>query len=165
MDDYKFIHRHHCAATYTSSTGGIGAKIADFASEKLGTEVRIGHVDLGFLNRVIIDDLLIYDQHHKKMLSASRIGARSISFHSFNLELSIYPLHNSLDWRLTSTKQQKTASPTINSCWTHWLRRTKVTKSHCTCPSIVLSYAMVPYDIINMMHHKHPTDSTFITWT
>ena len=56
--------------------GGIGAKIADLASEKLGTEVRIGHVDLGFLNRVIIDDLLIYDQHHKKMLSASRIGAK-----------------------------------------------------------------------------------------
>ena len=56
--------------------GSIGSKIADLASEKLGTEVRIGHIDLGFLNRVIIDDLLIYDQHHKKMLSASRIGAK-----------------------------------------------------------------------------------------
>lgn len=54
----------------------IGSKVSDALSEKLGTKVEVGRVDLGFLNRVIIDDVVIYDQKDKKMLSSSRLSAK-----------------------------------------------------------------------------------------
>ena len=40
----------------------IGSKVSEVLGEKLGTQVSVGRVDLGFLNRMIIDDVLIYDQ-------------------------------------------------------------------------------------------------------
>lgn len=50
--------------------------MADALSAKLGTTVSIGRVDLGLLNRIIIDDVLVLDQQHKKMLQASRLSAK-----------------------------------------------------------------------------------------
>ncbi len=44
--------------------------------EKLGTEVTVGKVDLGLLNRVIIDDVEIYDQQGEKMFTATRLSAK-----------------------------------------------------------------------------------------
>lgn len=52
-----------------------GAEVASALSKKLGTKVEVGRVDLGFLNRVVIDDVRIYDQQHKKMLCATRMSA------------------------------------------------------------------------------------------
>lgn len=49
---------------------------AEFLSEKLGTEVKIGNMDLGFLNRLILDDVLIYDHQGKEMLKVSRLTAK-----------------------------------------------------------------------------------------
>lgn len=43
---------------------------------KLNVRVDIGRVDLGFLNRIIIDDVLICDQQKQSMLQASRISAK-----------------------------------------------------------------------------------------
>lgn len=54
---------------------------AGMAGRKLGTEVQVGRIDLGFFNRFVLDDILVYDQRHKKMLSASRIGARIDLWH------------------------------------------------------------------------------------
>lgn len=53
--------------------------IADVLSETLGTSVRIGSVNLGFLTRIIINDVEIEDQHHNQMLSVSRLSA-SVSY-------------------------------------------------------------------------------------
>ena len=50
-----------------------GTRISNALSTKLNTHVSIGNVDLGFLNRIIIDDVEIYDQTSKKMISASRL--------------------------------------------------------------------------------------------
>ena len=49
---------------------------ADAVADKLGTKVNVGRVDLGFLNRIIIDDVCIYDQQKKKMLQVARLSAR-----------------------------------------------------------------------------------------
>ena len=54
----------------------IGQRTAKLIGEKLGTEVNVGKVDLGFLNRVIIDDVEIYDQQGEKMLTATRLSAK-----------------------------------------------------------------------------------------
>ena len=53
-----------------------GDKVAGLLAEKLGTKVSVGRVDLGFLNRIIIDDVTIYDQHKRSMLEAARITAK-----------------------------------------------------------------------------------------
>ena len=54
----------------------IGGKVADAIGAKLGTEVTVGNVDLGFLNRVIIDDVHILDKQHKEMLRVARLSAK-----------------------------------------------------------------------------------------
>ena len=54
----------------------IGSQAAKAIANKLGTRVSIGRVELGLFNRVIIDDVTIYDQHGKKMLVASRLTAK-----------------------------------------------------------------------------------------
>lgn len=55
---------------------GMGEQTARLLSDLLATEVRIGRVDLGFLNRIIIDDVQIYDRKHKKALHAARIAVK-----------------------------------------------------------------------------------------
>ena len=54
----------------------IGSKTAHAISDILGTQVSIGRVDLGFLNRIIIDDIRIYDQKRKPMVYVSRLSTK-----------------------------------------------------------------------------------------
>lgn len=56
--------------------GVIGSEASELLAHKLGTKVSIGNIDLGFLNRVIIDDVLIYDQHGQKLLKSSRASVK-----------------------------------------------------------------------------------------
>lgn len=53
----------------------IGSKVSEVLGEKLNTKVSVGRVDVGFFNRIIIDDVDIYDQNSKRMLHASRLAA------------------------------------------------------------------------------------------
>lgn len=55
---------------------GIGNKTASILSEKLGTKVQIGRIDLGFFNRLIVDDVLIYDQQKKIMIKSARLSVK-----------------------------------------------------------------------------------------
>ena len=54
----------------------IGGKIAGAISDKLGTEVSVGRVDLGLFSRIIIDDVKILDQQQKEMLRVGRLSVR-----------------------------------------------------------------------------------------
>lgn len=54
----------------------IGECVGDALSAKLGTKVSIGCVDLGFVNRIIIDDSQMLDQQNKQMLTVSRISVK-----------------------------------------------------------------------------------------
>lgn len=54
----------------------LGRQVEDVIEKKLGTDVNVGQVYLGFLNRVIIDNFELYDKQNKKMLKASRLAAR-----------------------------------------------------------------------------------------
>lgn len=63
--------------THTPSVQSfIGKKVAEAVSDKLGTSVKIGRVDIGFLNRLIIDNVIIYDKEQVDMLKAGRISAK-----------------------------------------------------------------------------------------
>ena len=54
----------------------VGECVGGLLSEKLGTKVSIGRVDLGFINRIIIDDSQILDQQNKQMLNVSRMSVK-----------------------------------------------------------------------------------------
>ena len=54
----------------------VGSKVSTVLSEALGTEVSVGRVDLGFLDRIIIDDVTILDQRNKPMLNITRLSAK-----------------------------------------------------------------------------------------
>lgn len=54
----------------------IGEKAALAVGNKLGTKVEVGQIDLGFLNRLILDNVVIYDQQQQQMVSAARITAK-----------------------------------------------------------------------------------------
>ena len=60
----------------------MGRQVAEAISNKIGAEVSVGRVDLGFLNRIVIDSVLIRDQQSAELLRAGRMTAR----------LNIFPL-------------------------------------------------------------------------
>ena len=53
-----------------------GSEIATLLAQKFGTEVAVGSVNLGFFNRIIVDDVTMKDQQGDSMISAARISAK-----------------------------------------------------------------------------------------
>ena len=60
----------------TSVQQFLGHQVADAISQKLGTKVSVGRVDLGFFNRIIMDDVIIWDQQQKEMIRAARLATK-----------------------------------------------------------------------------------------
>ncbi len=54
----------------------LGQMVAGAIGSKLGTEVSVGRVDLGFFNRLIIDDVVIKDLQHEDLLSTRRMSVK-----------------------------------------------------------------------------------------
>lgn len=54
----------------------LGSTIADALSKKFGTEVSVGKVNLGFFNRIIIDNVRMLDQKGDSMIYATRLSAK-----------------------------------------------------------------------------------------
>lgn len=54
----------------------IGNEIASVLSQKLGTKVAIGNVNVGLFNRVVVDNIYVEDQDHKDMLRANRVSIK-----------------------------------------------------------------------------------------
>ena len=53
-----------------------GREVASALSEKFGTKVCVGRIDVGLFNRIIIDDVTMLDQQRHPMLRAGRISAK-----------------------------------------------------------------------------------------
>ena len=54
----------------------IGSAVASALSSKFGTTVTVGKVNLGFFNRIIIDDVSMLDQQQHHLLRATRLSAK-----------------------------------------------------------------------------------------
>lgn len=54
----------------------LGTQVSEALAQKFGTKVSVGSVNLGFLNRVIVDDLMAFDQQGDSMLYASRVSVK-----------------------------------------------------------------------------------------
>ena len=56
--------------------GQLGAYLSETIGKKLGTTVHIGRIDLGFFNRLIIDDVQLDDQQQERLLTATRLSVK-----------------------------------------------------------------------------------------
>lgn len=54
----------------------LGSTVATALAQKFGTEVSVGRINLGFFNRIIIDDVRMLDQKGDSMIYASRLSAK-----------------------------------------------------------------------------------------
>ena len=55
----------------------IASKTATAIGQKLGTNVTVERIDLGFLNRIIIDNVQVFDQQEQKLLRIGRLSVRA----------------------------------------------------------------------------------------
>ncbi len=53
----------------------VAGKAGEILSEKLGTEVKIGKVDISIFNRIVLDGISVKDKKDKELLTAPRISA------------------------------------------------------------------------------------------
>ena len=67
----------------------IGSEVGSALSKKFGTKVTVGSVDLGFVNRLIVDDVCMLDQKGKHMLTASRVSVKFDYFPLIKGKISI----------------------------------------------------------------------------
>ena len=67
----------------------LGSEVSDALAKKFGTQVTIGSVNLGFLNRIIVDDVMMYDQKGDSMIYASRVSAKMDYLPLFKGKISI----------------------------------------------------------------------------
>ena len=54
----------------------MGERAAAMLSAKLGTEVSVGRVDVGFLNRLTLDDVVVCDRQSAELLRANRLSVK-----------------------------------------------------------------------------------------
>ena len=54
----------------------LGKEVAEALADKFCTKVEVGKVNLGFFNRIIIDDVMMYDQQGDSLIYASRLSAK-----------------------------------------------------------------------------------------
>ena len=67
----------------------LGSEVADALGKKFGTKVAVGSVNLGILNRLIVDDVMMYDQKGDSMLYATRVSAKVDLLPFLNGKISI----------------------------------------------------------------------------
>ena len=66
-----------------------GKCVAKALEDKFGTEVNVGKINLGFLNRIIIDDFNMLDKKNHEMFHAARLSVSINVFSLINGEISI----------------------------------------------------------------------------
>ena len=55
---------------------GLGRAVTNELENILQTDVEVGNIDLGLLNRIIIQDVKVHDRNGKQMIKASRLSAK-----------------------------------------------------------------------------------------
>lgn len=67
----------------------LGSRIAQVLSSELKSKVELKSLDIGFFNRLILNDLCIYDQQDSAMLCASRVAVKIKLLPLFKQKISI----------------------------------------------------------------------------
>lgn len=134
-------------------------QVALAAGEKLGTRVKVGRIDLGMFNRIVIDDFLLYDQKSKPMLSASRIGARIDLIHLLSTGEINVSSAQLFGLKAILYKENKNADPNFKFVLDSLASKdtTQHTPLHLSINSLVIRHGSIRYDQLD----KDPTPSKF----
>lgn len=89
----------------------IGEGAAHALSEKIGSTVHVGRINLGLLNRIIIDDISIDDLQGQEMLKASRVST-TINF--FSLLAGKVDINTAQLFGLTANLYRETPDQPLN---------------------------------------------------
>ena len=138
----------------------IGSTVAQAVSKKLGTEVVVTRIDLGFFNRIIIDNFYIKDQKQQFLLKASRLSVKvnplSIfkrkliisSIQLFGSKFNIYKKNNTAKANFQFVLDSLASKDTLNE-----------TPLYLKINSIIIRNGKVCYNVLNIPH----TPKTFNT--
>ena len=55
---------------------GIADIVGSALEDKIGAEVEVKRVNLGFLNRIVVDELVVFDKNKERMLRVPRLSAK-----------------------------------------------------------------------------------------
>ncbi len=67
----------------------IGKEVSRALAETLGTEVSVGRINFGLLNKVVVDDVVIHDRNGKRMVRASRVAAK-LDYYELVRNMQVY---------------------------------------------------------------------------
>lgn len=62
----------HIPAIQTGIAGIVGSEL----EKTIGSKVEVKRVDLGFLNRIVVDELVVFDQNRERMLRVPRLSVK-----------------------------------------------------------------------------------------
>ena len=138
----------------------IGSTVAQAVSKKLGTEVVVTRVDLGFFNRIIIDNFYIKDQKQQNLFKASRLSVKvnPLSILKRKFIISSIQLFGS---KFNFYKENKTAKANFQFVLDSLASKDTLNEAplHLKINSIIIRNGKVSYNVLNIPH----TPKTFNT--
>lgn len=130
----------------------IGNEVSSALSKKFGTKVTVGSVDLGFINRLIIDNVSMLDQKGKTMFEATRL---SVKFDYIPLVKGKIVISSAQIFGLEAVLYKETAQAKPNYQFVLDSLASKDTTSHTPMDlqinSLIIRHGMVKYDILDVV--------------
>ena len=145
----------------------MGSQVGKILSEKFGTKVTVGQIDLGFMNRIIIDDVHMTDQLGKPMLEATRM---SVNVDLIDLLKGKIVITSAQLFGLDANLYKQTANSTPNFQFVIDSLASKDTTTHTpldlSIGSLIVRHGKVKYDQLDVapkqqkfsLEHIHVSD-------
>lgn len=128
---------------------------ANMLSQQLGAKVEIGSVNLGFLNRMVVNDVTLYEPNGKKMASIARVSASIdlFSLLSGKVDISTAQLFGT---KATLYKETPDSPPNYQFIVDAFKQEEKEepTPLDLHIGSFIMRHADVTYDIHSVAQHK-----------
>ncbi|MDR3118080.1 MAG: translocation/assembly module TamB [Mediterranea sp.] len=120
-------------------------------SELLETEVSIGKINMGLLNRIIIDDLLLNDRSGKEMLKVSRLSAKFNVFLLLKGQVSINSIQL-FGFNIALNRPSPDADPNFKFLMDVFNPKDRVRKEtnlDLRINSLLIRYGKLAYDVLS----------------
>lgn len=130
-------------------------QVAVAVAAKLGTSASVGRVDLGFFNRIIIDDVALQDQQGATFLKATRL---SVKFDCLEALRGRITINSAQVFGMKARLYRTSADAPLNIQYAIDSLASKDTTSHhpldLQISSLVIRHGDVTYNQLDAPHHK-----------
>lgn len=125
--------------------------VADELASVLDSRLTIGRIDMGLLNRIIIDDLLLDDQSGKEMVKVSRLSAKFDILPLFNGKISISSVQL-FGFNVNLNKQTPESKPNFQFVLDAFAPKNTIQKQNNTIlriNSLLIRRGKISYDVLS----------------